>query len=78
MSNPFISITLYDREPEQIDAEYLNKGHGYGMMNQMISLNDATNGLTYIRALIESKPGYGFYVFLINKTKKFTAALKKK
>jgi len=78
MSNPFIGITLYDREPEQIDAEYINRGHGYGMMNQMKFMNDATNELTCIRALIESKPGYGFYVFLINKTKKFTAALKKK
>ena len=78
MSNPFISITLYDIPPQQIDVEYLNSGEGFGMLNQMRYMNDATNELTCIRALVESKPGYGFYVFLINKTKKFIAALKKK
>ena len=78
MSNPFISFTLHDLPPVQIDVDYLNSGYGFGMLNQMRFMNDATNELTCIRALVESKPGYGFYVFLINKTKKFTAALKKK
>jgi hypothetical protein len=76
MSNPFISITLHDRPPEQIDVEYLNSGHGFGMMFQKEDLS--RYGLDGVRTLIESKPGYGFYVFLIKKTKKFTAALKKK
>jgi hypothetical protein len=74
MSNPFISISLYGRPPEQIDARYINNGGGYGMMSQMGDLDNY--GLEGVRTLIESKPGYGFYVFLIKKTPKFKKSLK--
>jgi len=74
MSNPFISISLYGRPPEQIDAKYINSGEGYGMMSQMGDLSQY--GLDGVRTLIESKPGYGFYVFLIKKTPKFKKSLK--
>lgn len=74
MSNPFISISLYGRPPVQIDARYINSGEGFGMMSQMGDLDNY--GLEGVRTLIESKPGYGFYVFLIKKTPKFKKSLK--
>ncbi len=66
MSNPFISISLYGRPPEQIDARYLNSGDGFGIRNQIV--DSIPFGLEGDRGLIESKPGYEFYFFLINKT----------
>ena len=76
MSNPFIKIDLYNREPEQFDAKTLDSTGGWGMMSQLQNMNVANIGLTGLRTLIEPA-GYGFYVFLINKTPKFDAVLKK-
>jgi len=74
MSNPFISIALPNRPPVQIDAMSLDSGGGYGMLTQMGDLDNY--GLDGVRTLIESVPGYGFNVFLINETKKLTRELK--
>lgn len=76
MSNPFIRIDLYNREPEQFDAKTLDSTGGWGMMSQLQNMNIDAIGLTGLRTLIEPA-GYGFYVFLINKSPKFDAALKK-
>ena len=74
MSNPFIRIALPNRPPEQIDAMTLDSGEGYGMLTQMGDLDNY--GLDGVRTLIELVPGYGFYVFLINDTKKLKRELK--
>ena len=74
MSNPFIKINLYDR-PEQFDAMTLDSTGGWGMMSQRQEMKNDSIGLTGLRTLIEPAD-YGFYVFLINKTKKFMTALK--
>jgi hypothetical protein len=74
MSNPFIRIALPNRPPEQIDAMSIDSGGGYGMLTQMGSLENYD--LEGVRTLIESVPGYGFYVFLINDTKKLKRELK--
>jgi hypothetical protein len=75
MSNPFIRIDLYDT-PQQFDAMTLDRTGGWGMMSQRQEMKIDSVGLTGLRTLIEPA-GYGFYVFLINKSKKFATALKK-
>ena len=74
MSNPFIRIDLYDN-PQQFDAMTLDSTGGWGMMSQRQEMKIDSIGLTGLRTLIEPA-GYGFYVFLINKSKKFMTALK--
>ena len=76
MSNPFISLKLYEDEDAQTFTSSGLNENGFGMMSQIHSLPSSLQefGITGVQTLIEPA-NYGFYVYLINKSDDFLSLL---
>jgi len=74
MSDPSITLDLYDDQPAVTYTSSILNANGWGWDNQILNLDKTGYGITGLKTLFEPA-NYGFHVYLINKSEEFTELL---